>query len=88
MSEQLTIRFRIDIAFDEQEEMYHGIVYSNGDSKAAPVKNSSMRKLMSRITKLVRDKNSEVRHFPLPEASLIIAPGGNGDIKLITPARN
>jgi len=88
MSDQLPVRFRVDIAFDEQEEMYHANIFSNSDKNVAPVKNSSLRKLMSRITKLVRDKDKEVRHFPLPDASLIVAPSGNGDIKLIVPARN
>ncbi len=84
----MTKRFLIDIGFDDEGEMYHANVYSAGDNKGACVKNASMRRLMARVTKLVRDKNSEIKHFPIAEPRLILAPGQNGDINLVVPADN
>lgn len=84
----MNTRFRLDVAFDDETQTYHGNVYSISDGKGVPLQNPSLRKLLARASKLMRDKNSEVRHFPMPEQSLIIAPNGAGAPSLIVPARN
>ena len=81
-------RFQIDIAFDDEAEVYHAHIYSITDHKMFKIKRTSLRKLLFAINKFLRDKNSEVRHFPMPEESVIIAPDSNGAISLIVPAHN
>lgn len=84
----MNIRFRLDVAFDDETQDYHGNLYSISDGKGVPMVAKSLRKLLWTASKLMREKNSEVRHFPMPEESLIIAPNGAGAPSLIVPARN
>ncbi len=84
----MNIRFRLDVAFDDETQEYHANLYSLSDGKGVPMKATSLRKVLAKANKLMREKNGEIRHFPIPEPSLIISPNGNGTPNLIVPARN
>lgn len=79
--------FRIDVAFDEDKQEYFVLLFSLTDNLGVPMKGKPLRKLLARATKLIREKNSEVKHFPLPEPSRIIAPNGNGAPNLLVVPR-
>lgn len=80
-------RFQIDIGFDPETEEYGVIVYSLGDGKGAPFKGTNLRLCMARASKLVREKNRQIKHFPIPEQGRIIDISA-GSPSLIVPARN
>lgn len=84
----MPIRFRLDVAFDEEAQTYHANLYSLTDGKGVPMQHKSLRRVLVKASKLMRDKNSEVRHFPMPETSVIITPDSNGAPSLIIPLRN
>lgn len=84
----MNIRFRLDVAFDDETQEYHSNLYSLSDDKGVPMKATSLRKVLAKSNKLMREKNGEIRHFPIQEPSRIISPNGNGAPNLIVPARN
>lgn len=83
----MTRRFQIDIGFDPETEEYGVIVYSLSDGKGAPFKGTNLRLCMARASKLVREKNRQIKHFPISEPSRIIGING-GAPSIIVPARN
>lgn len=79
--------FGIAIGYDETDKVYFANVTSVTDKKVAAVADTSARRMLAKMIKLVRAKTQEVKNFPIPERSRIIRPNGNGAPKLIVLAR-
>lgn len=80
--------FRIDITYNEETKKYGVFLFSLTDGKGVPMKGTSLRKMLATTCRLIREKNHEVKHFPMPEPSRIITPNGDGGPKLVVLARN
>jgi hypothetical protein len=65
--------FAIRLGFNEKEQTYGALVHSITDNKFATISASSIRVVMAKLNKLVRDKTREVKHFPIPEPKRIIS---------------
>lgn len=72
----------------DADEQYFANVASLTDKKQATVTDTSMRRLLPKMNKLIRGKTKQVKNFPIPEPSRIITLNGNHAPKLIVPARN
>jgi hypothetical protein len=75
--------FGIAIGYDEKDKRYIANVHSITDNKLAPIEDTSARRMLAKMVKLVRAKTQEVKNFPLPEPSRIIRPNRNGAPKLV-----
>lgn len=80
--------FDIGIGKDETTEQYFAIANSLTDKKSAVFKGKSMRLVLAKMSKRLREKTQETKNFPITEPSRIITLNGKGDPKLIVPARN
>lgn len=73
--------FQIDIGYSPKHEKYIAQVMCVTEKKALQY-TGSLKAILPKIRKAVSQKNSEIRRFPLPQESRILAPNGS---KLMLP---
>lgn len=77
--------FEIGIAVNDKTGTYAALVRSVTDNKVAVIENSSIRTVLVKLNKLIRDKTREVKNFPIPEPRRIISIAESRSSALVGP---
>ena len=67
---------QVDLGFDPNHEVYVVQVMGLTDQRGLQYHGKSLKEIFPRVKRAILQKAQEIRKFPLPEESRILAPNG------------